>query len=67
MNVAWLVPLFLGMRFVLDLPYRWFVVTMFILLPVLVPVFFRWSRAAWIHIFVSYDPVAASEPPQEEG
>ncbi len=56
LNVAWLIPTFLFMRFVLDLPFMYFVITMFALLPVLVPVIFRMSRSIWIHFFVKYKP-----------
>jgi uncharacterized protein (DUF983 family) len=60
-NVGWLVPTFLFMRFVLDLPYRYYVITMFALLPVLVPLIFRVSRSIWLAIFVRYDPAVAQQ------
>ncbi len=56
LNVAWLIPSFLFVRFVLDQPYSVFLIVMFTLLPLLVPVLFRLSRSAWIHIFVRFDP-----------
>jgi len=61
LNVAWLIPTFLFIRFVLGEPFRTFVITMFILLPVLVPILFRLSRAIWIHLFVRYDPGLAAQ------
>ncbi|GAB4430323.1 MAG: hypothetical protein OHK0039_49020 [Bacteroidia bacterium] len=55
LNVAWLVPTFLFVRFVLGFSMRIYIVVMVLLLPVLVPVFFRLSRAIWLHFFVPYD------------
>jgi len=55
-NVAWLVPLFLFMRFVLGLPFNYYVITMFALLPVLIPLISRVSRQIWLGFFVKYDP-----------
>lgn len=60
LNTAWLIPAFLFVRFVLKLEYSTFLVIMFSLLPVLIPLIYRLSRAAWIHIFVKYDPTASS-------
>lgn len=57
LNIAWLVPAFLLIRFVIGWEYSTFIIIMFSLLPVLVPIIFRTSRSAWIHIFVKYDPV----------
>ena len=59
LNVAWLIPTFVLIRFGLGLPYSYFVVVMFLLLPVLVPVIFRWSRSIWLRFFVKYDPKLA--------
>ena len=64
LNVAWLVPSFLFTRFVMDWEYRTFVIIMFTLLPVLVPLIFRVSRSVWIHFFVRFDPGIAKQVSQ---
>ncbi|MCI4671300.1 MAG: DUF983 domain-containing protein [Bacteroidia bacterium] len=56
LNVAWLVPLFILMRFVLGLEYKYYVITMFVLLPILIPLISRISRAFWLSFFVKFDP-----------
>jgi uncharacterized protein (DUF983 family) len=61
LNVGWLIPTFLTMHFGLALPYRYFVITMFALLPILVPLIFRLSRSIWIHFFVNLDPQVAQQ------
>lgn len=58
-NVAWLVPLFLLVRFVLGFEFKVFVITMFVMLPILTPILSRLSRALWLSIFVKYDPSTA--------
>jgi uncharacterized protein (DUF983 family) len=55
--VGWLIPLFLFIRFVLNLPYSTYLIVFGILLPILVPPIYRFSRTIWIHMFVRYDPV----------
>jgi len=61
MNVAWLVPTFLFIRFVLGLEFRVFVIVMFSLLPILVPLIFRLSRSIWAHFFMKFDPTIAEQ------
>lgn len=56
LNIAWLIPTFLFVRFVLGFEYSTFIIVMFTLLPILVPIIFRTSRSAWIHMFVKVDP-----------
>ena len=56
LNVAWLIPTFLFIRFVLGQTYQTFLIFMFVMLAVLVPVLFRLSRSVWIHMFVKYRP-----------
>lgn len=56
LNVAWLIPTFLFIRFVLGFEYSVFLIVMFLMLPALVPIIFRVSRSAWIHMFVKHDP-----------
>ena len=58
LNVAWLVPTFLFVRFVLGFSYNVFLGVMGLMLVMLVPLLFRLSRSVWIHMFVKYDPVA---------
>lgn len=65
LNVAWLVPTFLLMRFGIGLEYKYFVMTMFALLPILVPLIFRLSRSIWLHFFVRFDPGVAQQVRQE--
>ncbi|MEO0895764.1 MAG: DUF983 domain-containing protein [Bacteroidota bacterium] len=55
LNIAWLVPLFFLINFILDLPYRTFVITMFVLIPILIPLISRLSRALWLGAFVKFD------------
>jgi len=59
LNVAWLVPTFLLTRFVIGWEFRTFVIIMFALLPILVPLIFRVSRSIWLHFFVRFDPEVA--------
>lgn len=56
LTLAWLIPTFLIVRLVLGFEYSTFIIVMFLLLPVLVPIIFRTSRSVWIHMFVKYDP-----------
>ncbi len=55
LNVAWLVPTFLIVRFVLGFSYSVFLVVMGVMLVVGIPFLFRLSRSVWIHMFVKYD------------
>lgn len=64
LNVAWLIPTFLFIRFGLEQSFRTFVIVMFIMLPLLVPILFRLSRSVWIHMFVRYDPGLAAQARQ---
>lgn len=65
LNVAWLVPTFLITRFVIGWEYRTFVIIMFALLPILVPLIFRVSRSIWLHFFVRFDPEVAHNVAQQ--
>lgn len=64
-NVAWLVPTFLFVRFVLGFEFKVFVITMFVLLPILTPLISRLSRAFWLSFFVKYDPKAVQNAEEE--
>lgn len=64
-NVAWLVPLFITVRFVFGLSFRTFVIIMFALLPVLIPVIVRVSRSVWLHFFVKFDRAIAKSVREE--
>ncbi len=66
LNVAWLVPLFLFMRFGLGLPFRTYVITMFLLLPIMIPLIFRVSRAIWLYFFVKFDPATQEGNEQQK-
>jgi uncharacterized protein (DUF983 family) len=64
-NVAWLIPTFLTTRFIIGWEYRTFVIIMFCLLPILVPLIFRVSRSIWLHLFVRFDPELAHQVAQQ--
>ncbi len=66
LNVGWLIPSFLFISFVLNQPYSVYLIFMAIVLPASVPILFRLSRSAWIHMFVNYDPSIASRIKEKE-
>ena len=68
LNVAWLIPMFLFLRFAIGWSaLEWqSLVTLAIVLPALVPIIFRLSRSIWIHFFVKYDPNVALQVEAED-
>ncbi|MCB1173394.1 MAG: DUF983 domain-containing protein [Leptospiraceae bacterium] len=56
-----LAPLMLLMNYLADPGFFENLALFAILLIVLIPIMFRYSRVIWIHIFVSYDPDARGE------
>ena len=61
LNFAWIIPLFVLIYVVLDWPFETFVVTMFILLPLLMPLILRASRSAFLAMYVKYDKELANK------
>lgn len=60
LNFAVLIPLFIFFYVVMDWPYEVFVVTMFLLLPFMIPLIYRASRSAFLAIYVKFDKEIAA-------
>jgi len=61
LNFAWLIPLFLFFYLVMDWPFNAFVITMFVLLPILMPLIYRASRSAFLAMYVKFDKEVAAQ------
>ena len=59
--LAWIIPLFFLLYFILDLPFEYFIGAMFILLPLSMPLIVRASRSAFLAIYVRYDKELAQK------